>query len=149
MSLLDRCRRRPALLLLPAAAIYWLLLFALTHWPKDRLPDTPRIPASDKVVHFLGYAILAALLLWAAQTAAETWPRWRGGACWLRRGAMLVLAVVLVYGVFDELTQPLVGRTADVLDWVADAAGALCGLLLVRAWSSQRSTAARAAQATD
>ncbi|MFN9941664.1 MAG: VanZ family protein [bacterium] len=34
------------------------------------------------------------------------------------------------YAAFDEYSQPAVGRTADVLDWVADSVGAVCGALV-------------------
>lgn len=42
-----------------------------------------------------------------------------------------------VYAALDELTQPLVARDAEVLDWCADMAGTAVGLL-VAAWLAQR-----------
>jgi VanZ family protein len=30
----------------------------------------------------------------------------------------------LVYGLIDEITQPLTGRSCDIYDWLADLAGA-------------------------
>ena len=58
--LLDRRNlKRFAMLLL---GIYWLAMFAGTHWPK-----TPQFVQgnSDKLIHFLGYAGLAALCSFA------------------------------------------------------------------------------------
>ena len=36
-----------------------------------------------------------------------------------------VILVMAAYGAFDELTQPLVGRTAAWADWGADVLGAV------------------------
>jgi VanZ family protein len=44
---------------------------------------------------------------------------------------MLAFAVVAAYSVFDELTQLLVGRTADVFDALADWLGAVLGLAAI------------------
>ena len=41
-----------------------------------------------------------------------------------------VLPAVALYGVIDEVTQPMVGRTMDGVDWLADIAGAATGLAL-------------------
>ena len=99
-----------------------------THVPLTgvRLPEWRLVPV-DKVFHFTAYAGLAFLL---STTAAAIWT----GTAGKRWGHLLrylaVLPVVALYGVIDELTQPAVGRTADSLDWLADMAGAACGLML-------------------
>ena len=42
---------------------------------------------------------------------------------------MMVLAVVVAYGAFDEWTQSFVpGRQPDLQDWWADISGGVCGL---------------------
>ncbi len=43
-----------------------------------------------------------------------------------------LLAVLGAYGALDELTQPLFLRDAEVLDWVADLAGAALGLFVAQ-----------------
>jgi VanZ family protein len=43
-----------------------------------------------------------------------------------------------MYAAADELTQLLVGRTASVGDWLADAAGAALGLAFFAAWPPRR-----------
>jgi VanZ family protein len=78
---------------------------------------------SDKSGHFIGYALLAVLLLRAfarGRLHDVTWPR-------------VALAIVLatVYGVSDEFHQLFVpGRSADRYDVFADCAGATLGAAL-------------------
>ena len=97
---------------LPAAlAVYWLAMFVGTH-----VPHPPRVTESDgmdKWVHLGAYLGLAILL----------------SACWaVRRPATVqlwvkVVAVIALVGAFDEITQTLVGRDCELLDWCADVAG--------------------------
>ena len=48
-----------------------------------------------------------------------------------RNAILLTLAVAICYGVLDELHQMLVpGRSAELLDWIADTTGAACGVLI-------------------
>ncbi len=70
------------------------------------------LPAGDKLLHFLAYAILAGILPWVESRSAA--------ACTGLVGLSLLL----------ELLQQLVpGRSCDPLDALANATGALCGLL--------------------
>ena len=103
---------------------YWIGLFVMMHVP---LPAPPEVPAgSDKGLHFALYLILTLL----------------GGRYQLgkdartRPGAFILWAVVfMVYAAIDEWLQPFVGRTADLIDWLADAAGVAVGtavLMLAR-----------------
>jgi VanZ family protein len=93
-------------------AAYWVALFTLTH-----LPRVPVIgpPVQDKVAHLLAYGVLAGVLY------LTTWASGSGA----KRAAYFVIAVTVLYGAMDELTQPLVGRSCEWYDWLADAAGAL------------------------
>lgn len=113
--------RRAAIVLLAA---YWLVLITTTHLPK--VPEPLGFRPSDKVQHLLAYATLAVLAGWV-------WSLMRPFG-W--RQALVLLAMVAAHGILDEVTQPLFGRNADVLDWFADVAGAtigLSGLLLLLA----------------
>lgn len=76
------------------------------------------LPGADKLVHAALFAALAA-------TA-----RLRFG------GASRVLLAVLVYAALSELVQAalLARRSGDVLDLLADAAGACAGWELARRW---------------
>ena len=44
---------------------------------------------------------------------------------------MLTLSILLLYGVFDELTQIPVGRSCEVADFYADVAGAAVAVVLM------------------
>lgn len=111
---------RGALLLF---AIYWATLFVLTHVPIS--VQGPR--HFDKVVHFLAYAGLGAGMVSVLPGA------WRRSVT----GLLLAIGAACLYGVVDEVIQGFVpGRTADVLDWCADAAGATVGATFV--WTLAR-----------
>jgi VanZ family protein len=97
-------------------AAYWLLLITATHIPK--VPDPLHFRQSDKVQHLTAYATLAVLAAWV-------WSLLRPFG-W--RQALILAAVVAGHGILDELTQPIFGRDADVLDWFADTTGAALGL---------------------
>jgi VanZ family protein len=109
---------RIAILLL---AIYWVLLAVSTHLPGSMIQnvvDTTRW--SDKVVHWAAFAGFAFLLAWAIPTHPAKRMR---NVLWAALGAA-------AYAVTDEITQPLVGRTADGADLVADFFGILSGLIV-------------------
>jgi VanZ family protein len=106
-----------------AAVIYWFSSLST-------LP-VPQLDGLDKVEHFTAYGLLAYLS--ARGCAASRLPPAWG----------LVLACL--YGVSDELHQAFVpGRSADVFDWMADAAGAAAALYL---YHRRRSHAAPSAAA--
>jgi len=102
---------------------YWGLLFVATHMPSPEVLVPPSI--SDKLLHFtafLGLSVLFGLWQWASET--------RKPHSWLTG-----FAILTGYAAFDELMQsvPLLNRNPDVIDWLADVAGVICGLGLV--WS--------------
>jgi VanZ family protein len=76
--------------------------------------------ASDKVVHVVAFAVLSFLfaLAWSLRRPFG-WQQF-----------LAVLAILAAYAAFDEATQPLVQRTADRYDWIADLSGALGGLAI-------------------
>jgi len=81
---------------------------------------------SDKLAHALGYAVLGGLV---ARAMAGGFPLPLNG--W---SAMLAIAICVLYGASDEWHQRFVsGRTADVRDILADAAGAAAAVAL--AWA--------------
>lgn len=114
-----RWSRRAVRIALP---VYWAILFTLTHLPRVRIPG--RIPQSDKIAHFVAYALLA----WLLWHFVATFRRVMGA-----RTALLLWPVVAVYGALDEWLQSFVGRDMDVRDWLADMAGATAVLALL-AW---------------
>lgn len=131
--------RRITVLLTIALVLYWLVAFLGTHIP---IPAGVIPRGGDKVLHFAGYAMLASLLLCLRAS--------RGPFGW--RSVVVRWAVLAMYGAFDEVTQSLVGRHADVADWCADLIGAAFGLglavLLVRV-CSPRSVKCESPHSTD
>jgi VanZ family protein len=98
---------------------YWIVLFGLMHTPKSRLPRV-EIYQLDKVVHFLGYALLTAFGVVHARIS---------GCLIDRHWTARWILISTLYAAFDELTQPIVNRSADGWDVVAD----LCGVATVLA----------------
>jgi VanZ family protein len=101
---------------------YAAVLEIATHWPYDpagylRIMLRTQRPPSDKTLHFVAYAILAALL-WACMRLRAAEPL---------RATGIVLAIIAVWAVVDEATQPFFYRAAEPLDWVYDMIGAALG----------------------
>lgn len=109
-----------------ALVCYWLALFVGTHLPPSVSMPSPS--QSDKLTHLAAYAGLAALV-------AITW-QLAGGHLTFRHLIWLWIAIVL-FAAFDEWTQTHVGRDASAWDWMADASGAMLGLMLF-AWLRPR-----------
>ena len=102
--------------------LYALILEIATHWPYDptsylRMVLRTQQPPSDKILHFIAYAILAALLWACVRLRAATLPR---ATAW-------VIAIIAVWAAVDEATQPFFYRAAERLDWVYDMGGAVLG----------------------
>ena len=96
------------------------------------LTAVPSLPGglTDYLGHFIGYAILATLLL-------RAFARMKWESVTTRTGAFAWIASV-AYSLTDETHQMFVpGRNASVADLVADALGAACAVLVwlaVRWW---------------
>jgi len=123
---------RRLLWLLPALA-YAALIFWLSHQPNP-LPALT-LEVSDKLLHAVEYAGLAALLVLGLTHL---------GTMGLRRAALLAVALAVAYGGTDELHQAFVpNRDASWLDWAADSTGALVGGILavpfLRRWGARAS----------
>src|SRR4051812_39987978 len=105
-----------------------LILLTATHLP----PNSLLLPAEehnlDKVFHFSSYAILAGLLATAWQLSS---------GILTSRHLRWVWCAVAIFGALDELTQIAVGRDCSIWDWLADALGAVCGLV-VFVWLRRR-----------
>jgi VanZ family protein len=90
-------------------------------------PD-PGIPAgSDKLLHWLAYFGLAVVVIRAV-----------AGGLPVRldmRTAAIGMLITVGYAAFDEAHQLFVpGRSADINDLLADAAGAISGAVVCWAW---------------
>ena len=95
---------------------------------RSSVPSVPTSLPLDKVAHFLLYGVLGALAAWA----------------WLRSGRSRTLASVLIFaalltGAADELNQRRVeGRSSEIADWLADAAGVSAGFWTMAAVCARR-----------
>jgi VanZ family protein len=99
-----------------------MILFTATTLPAQRLPS---VGFTDKVNHFIAYFILAVLL-------NLTLIYQRKSRLLFEKAPIATVIICLFYGAVDELHQLLVpGRSAETLDWVADASGAFTGVLIV------------------
>jgi VanZ family protein len=106
-----------------AVGLYWLLLFTLTHLPgrPGPLPLGHHISHLDKIGHVAAFTLLGLLSCAALSLFGKL------------SGHMLISVAIglTIYAGLDEYTQSWVpGRTADPLDWLADVAGIVAGILL-------------------
>ena len=90
----------------------WFTLAILTHIPVPQ--SVQGIGVSDKLIHLIAYFPLGLLLPLCRIRGCEKW--------WI------CLLLIVGYGVLDELFQIPVGRTASVLDWIADLMGTSLGI---------------------
>jgi VanZ family protein len=106
--------------------IWAAMIFGFSSVPGAAYPQAG-FPAADKLVHIFLYGVLAGLC--ARPLARLAAARARGMS-----GPALVLtaaALATFYGATDELHQRWVpGRSSDLEDLVADAAGAVAGALV-------------------
>lgn len=114
-----------------ALPAYWIFLAVVTHLPKLKLPAQAP-PLADKYIHAAAYAVLAWLAWQCAATYKTRYSPW----------FVVKLGVVLSgYAALDELTQPLVNRSGDWVDWIFDVAGVVAVLTVMelrRIWRSER-----------
>ena len=103
---------------------YMLALFLASAGPGVSLPPGRNW---DKVLHAGAYAVMSALVIWAASRGRPRAATWR----------VLLLAwlICTAYGASDEWHQLFVpGRQADVQDLFADSLGALAAAGAIGAW---------------
>ncbi len=113
-------------LFLLACGATWVFEFVLTHIPADHLP---RLETADWQLH--GVAFLAVSGTFIAAMVAYNIPRWRR--------ILLAASILPLYAAIDELTQPLVHRTASLDDWLADLVGAMIALVAIESALAIRS----------
>ena len=101
------------------------LIFVLSSF--SRLPEGPP-QITDKHAHVIVYAVLAALIVRALARGA-----WAGVTT---RVAIVAAVAAVLYGFSDELHQAFVpGRSATLVDVLADAIGAALAAGGLRAWA--------------
>ena len=101
-------------------ALYCALIFIQSGRPVTA--ELPALPGMDKILHFSAYALLGMLFARAFKAQLPDAPP-------LGRLTLAGLATVL-YGASDEFHQSFVPmRMADPMDFLADATGALAGVI--------------------
>ncbi len=104
--------------------VLWALIIAvLTLTPAPDLPETPfwDIPHFDKLVHFGLFALLAFF-------GVMGFYKHRQPAIAFKKQALWTSILAIVYGCLIEFIQGFVpGRSGEVLDILANAAGAIAG----------------------
>lgn len=114
----------------------WMLLtllvagcvLGLTHIPGPAIPRALQNVAPDKVEHIVAYGLIAGSFLLSLKRPV--------------RPAVLLLGVaaLALLGALDEVTQPLVNRTADIGDYLSDLIGLAvsCTVFLVATLSPRK-----------
>lgn len=121
----DGGRRAKQAVISAGTAAYAAILVIATHYPKpERFLGSN--PPSDKLLHFMAYAVLGGLAALAVVI--------RGRLTW-QKAAVLAVGLA-VFAVFDELTQPMFRRAAEPMDWVFDCVGIVIGITAVAIASS-------------
>jgi len=119
----------------PVTAIYWLVLFVTTHWPRLDVQVNGTSAGEinlDKPIHAVAFGLLA-WLFWMCKPLGREAKR---SANWL-----LVFAIVSGYAYVDEITQIFFERTFAPADLLSN----LVGIVLVMAAVASRSHASHAA----
>lgn len=103
------------------ALSYLVFMFIMTHLPKRNIPQTLEL-AGDKLLHTSAFLVLGFLLSFAVQLRVRS----------LGWFAYVIPTFVsgMLYGWFDELTQPWFGRYFDLEDLAVDGLGLAMGMLL-------------------
>ncbi|MBD3368789.1 VanZ family protein [Candidatus Fermentibacteria bacterium] len=115
-------RRTAGILFLAAVAG---VIFYFSHQPQIELVP-PLFPWQDKALHFAEFFLLGVALY--ANRGLRPW--------W---GTGFMLAAGSVYALSDEIHQSFVpGRDCSVQDMLADVAGLLISVLLLRWWVGKR-----------
>ena len=122
---------------------YWLplliyvgLIFLLSSLSKIPYSILGFVP--DKLLHFVEYALLAALIARAIYSLPKP------SAWWVV--LLITFVAVAILGTLDELYQSAIPRRSpELLDWVADVSGGLLGgicYLFLKLWLTRRAQAA-------
>lgn len=99
-------------------ALFWLAVLGgvvLALWPQPD-PKAPWFPGVDKVEHALSFALLA----------------WVGARAGYQRLWLLAAGLLLLGGAIEVAQGFTATRSADWVDWLADAVGIAAGWAVIR-----------------
>ena len=105
--------------------IKWLVLavtvtaivILLTHIPQEFMPSKLQESGLDKLYHVVAYGAITFLFILSLKSSPSM------------LSSLLVFFALLVIGMADEVTQPLVNRQASLADLAADVIGIVTVLL--------------------
>ena len=105
---------------LPALTLAaFVVAFSATHLPPGNVPTA--VSLNDKLMHALTYLVLGLLTRLSLRrpkpSAASS-------------DTIVSILIMMMYALFDETTQPIVGRTFELGDIAADACGAFVGVFV-------------------
>jgi len=104
---------------------YMVLIFVVSGIPGDHLSDA-KLFSHDKLLHLLEYTVLGVFCGWVCIT-----PENLNGGKWVDYA--LAIGIGWLFAVSDEIHQYYVpGRTMELNDFIADAAGIILGILLYK-----------------
>lgn len=99
------------------AVIFTAVVVLLSHIPEEAMPFQLQVTGLDKLAHALAYGAITLLFILSLRTSPTM------------LSASLLFVAILAVGAIDELTQPLVNRTASLADCLANLVG-VSGVLL-------------------
>jgi len=112
-----------------------LVIFIASSIPQHSIPHFALL-SQDKLLHLLVYFVFTGLL-YVALNHQTRFPSLA------RRPGLWAILIAGIYGLTDEIHQSFVGRSADVLDLVADIAGAVLFVAAVSLLRAIRRSRAR------
>lgn len=103
--------------------LYLVVIVLMSLLPSSNLPNIPYFSGEDKWIHFCMYAGLGFLTCWSLDTKGRRMPP-----------LYVLLIGVFLWGVLMEILQRLMsnGRSMEILDMLANLAGAIAGLILYK-----------------
>lgn|SRR5574341_867529 len=112
------------------AIFYALLIFTLSSIPHLNPPNL-HLAHQDKLFHFLEYGIFAGLLSRAFAHHSNPWIK--------KNSIWLTLVLGILYAMGDESYQKTVqGRSSELMDFLADAAGIFLVLILMKLFQRRK-----------
>ena len=102
------------------AVAFTAIVLLLTHIPKEAMPPRLQENSYDKLHHVAAYGGITFLFIFSVKASSTPFL------------FSLLFFAILAIGIVDEVTQPLVNRTASLADIVANFIGIATVLLLSR-----------------
>lgn len=99
------------------AVVFTAIVLLLTHIPKEAMPPRLQENSHDKLHHVVAYGGITFLFILSVKVSSTPLL------------FSLLFFAILAIGIVDEVTQPLVNRTASLADIVANFIGIVTALL--------------------